>query len=128
MNRLLGHLGYVADRDFNAINGRTRMLFRDEANGRDLDVLIGEFSMCHVLPILEEIIPGEPTVPLADLLLTKLQIIELRRRTRSIFTICCTRTPWSPILHRETRSTLGGSRDYAPKTGACGARSLATSD
>ncbi|MEN3284292.1 MAG: hypothetical protein V7607_5432 [Solirubrobacteraceae bacterium] len=77
---LLGQLGYVADRQFNAINGRTRMLFRDEVNARDLDVLIGEFAMCHALPILERATLGELTIPLGDLLLTKLQIVEMNRK------------------------------------------------
>ena len=77
---LLERLGYAPDREFNAVNGRTRMLFRDEFNARDLDVLIGEFEMCHALPILERARLFEPTVPLAELLLTKLQIVELNRK------------------------------------------------
>lgn len=77
MTRFFTDVGYSADRSFNAVNGRTRMLFRDEHNARDLDVLIGEFAMCHVLPILDRARPEHAVVPPADLLLTKLQIIEL---------------------------------------------------
>jgi hypothetical protein len=80
VSALLTALGYVADADFNAVNGRTRMLFRDEANARDLDVLIGEFVMCHELPVLDEATRAEATIPLADLLLTKLQIVEINRK------------------------------------------------
>jgi hypothetical protein len=56
------------------------MLFRDVANERDLDVLIGEFAMCHELPVLDEAVPERLTIPLADLLLTKLQIVELNQK------------------------------------------------
>lgn len=77
VQRLLAGLGYAPAADFNAINGRTRMLFYDEQNSRDLDVLVGAFEMCHLLPILERARPEEATIPLADLLLTKLQIVEI---------------------------------------------------
>jgi hypothetical protein len=77
VTRLMAELEYVADHEFNAVNGRTRLLFRDAHNGRDLDVLVGEFAMCHNLPILECADIDEPTVPLGDLLLTKLQVVEL---------------------------------------------------
>ncbi|MBS1881465.1 MAG: hypothetical protein JSS97_00740 [Actinobacteria bacterium] len=80
ITQFLGSLGYEPDHEFNAINGRSRMLFQDPVNERDLDVLIGEFAMCHEIPVLEEAVAGEETIPLADLLLTKLQIVELNEK------------------------------------------------
>jgi hypothetical protein len=80
IKRFLLDLGYRDDHEFNVVNGRTRMLFRDDLNARDLDVLIGEFAMCHELPILERANLSELTVPLGDLLLTKLQIVELNEK------------------------------------------------
>src|SRR6202046_186324 len=43
--------GYVADEMFNALRGSRRLLFQDPANGRHVDVFIGEFSMCHDIPL-----------------------------------------------------------------------------
>jgi hypothetical protein len=43
--------GYVADEMFNALRGSRRLLFYDPDNGRHLDVFIGEFSMCHDIPM-----------------------------------------------------------------------------
>jgi hypothetical protein len=75
--------GYVANRTFNAMHGARRLLFYDEANGRQLDVFVNTFEMCHVLPIGEHLERGTLSVPLADLLLTKLQIVTLNAKDRS---------------------------------------------
>ena len=72
--------GYVADEHFNAFHGSHRLLFYDEANKRKLDVFIGDFSMCHVIPIADRLELEPFTVPLAELVLTKLQIVELTER------------------------------------------------
>jgi hypothetical protein len=79
-SKLLRAAGYEAEVAFNAMNGKERMLFHDLDNGRQVDVFIGSFRMCHQIPFADRIKPGEPTVPLAELLLTKLQIVELNEK------------------------------------------------
>ena len=80
LGELLKSLGYVDDEMFNALHGARRLLFYDEANRRKLDVFVGEFSMCHNIPIADRLERDPLTVPLAELLLTKLQIVELNER------------------------------------------------
>ncbi len=75
--RLLARSGYLADEMFNALRGSSRLHFRDPANGRDLDVFVGQFSMCHAIPLTARLDRDPLTVPLEELLLTKLQIVEL---------------------------------------------------
>jgi Uncharacterised nucleotidyltransferase len=77
---LLSGSGYEPEASFNAMNGNERMLFHDLDHGRQVDVFVGSFRMCHVIPLGERLAPGEPTVPLAELLLTKLQIVELNEK------------------------------------------------
>src|SRR5438128_3787129 len=72
--------GYAPDRMFNALHGAGRLLFYDEANARKLDVFIGHFSMCHEIPIADRLEREPLTLPLAELLLTKLQIVKLTER------------------------------------------------
>lgn len=72
--------GYVPDEHFNAFHGARRLLFYDHTNARKLDVFIGDFSMCHVIPIADRLELEPLTVPLAELMLTKLQIVELTER------------------------------------------------
>jgi hypothetical protein len=69
--------GYVADEMFNALRGSRRLLFGDPVNGRHLDVFVGEFSMCHDLPLTTRLGREPLTVPKEELLLSKLQIFEL---------------------------------------------------
>jgi hypothetical protein len=80
VGQLLGSLGYEGAAEFNALNGHRRLIYGDPRTGRKLDVFVGEFFMCHQLPVTERIDEDPLTVPLAELLLTKLQIVELNQR------------------------------------------------
>jgi hypothetical protein len=62
------------------MNGRERLLFYDDPNERQVDVFVSSFRMCHVIPLEKRLAVDEDTVPLAELLLTKLQIIELNEK------------------------------------------------
>jgi hypothetical protein len=77
---LLRALGYQASDEFNAINGHRRLLFHDERNARQLDVFVGSFAMCHEVPVADRFELDAVTVPLAELLLTKLQVVELNEK------------------------------------------------
>ncbi|HEY4385955.1 MAG TPA: hypothetical protein VGN34_15980 [Ktedonobacteraceae bacterium] len=68
--------GYTADRRSNAIHGDHRLLFIDEARNNLLDV----FEMCHKLPLDQKLEPHPFTLSPADLLLTKLQIVQLNKK------------------------------------------------
>ena len=80
VTEVLVEQGYRADEMFNALHGSRRLLFYDEPNQRKLDVFIGEFAMCHDIPIADRLEKDPLTVPLAELILTKLQIVELTER------------------------------------------------
>jgi hypothetical protein len=77
---LLTEAGYEGDEAFNVLEGSRRMLFRDIANERQIDVFVREFSMCHRIPLEERLLVEPLTIPLAELLLTKLQIVELNAK------------------------------------------------
>ncbi len=78
--RFFESLGYSPQVRFNAIHGRERLLFFDEQHDRQVDVLIGVFRMCHEIRFGERLTLEPVTVPLAELLLTKLQIVELNEK------------------------------------------------
>lgn len=73
-------LGYSSQVRFNAIYGRERLLFFDEQHGRQVDVFVGAFRMSHKIPFGKRLDMESTTVPLAELLLTKLQIVELNEK------------------------------------------------
>jgi hypothetical protein len=80
VNDFIESLGYTPDRAFNALNSGRRALFYDVAHERQLDVFVGSFVMCHKIPVADRLDVDPITVPLAELLLTKLQIIELNEK------------------------------------------------
>ncbi len=88
--RFFEGLGYSPQVRFNAIYGRERLLFLDEQHDRQVDVLVGVFRMCHEVPFGERLALEPVTVPLAELLLTKLQIIELNEKdVRDALALLC---------------------------------------
>ena len=74
---LIAGLGYTPNKSFNLLNGSSRLLFYDEQRRRQIDVFVGQFEMCHRLPITERIDRERLTLPLAELLLTKLQVVQM---------------------------------------------------
>jgi hypothetical protein len=79
-DRLLRDAGYEPHVSFNAMHARERGLYFDEENGRQVDLFIDSFRMCHEIPLGDRLEVEERTVPLAELLLTKLQIIEVNEK------------------------------------------------
>jgi hypothetical protein len=109
--RVLAQLDYVGEEMFNALRGSRRQLFHDPVNRRDVDVFVGEFTMCHTVPIAERLDRLPYTVPVAELLLTKLQIVELNERDeRDIYTLC---------YHHELTDDPSAGVDSALIAGLC---------
>jgi hypothetical protein len=77
---LLERLGYLPDKEFNQLHGHQRLYFWDPANKRQLDVFIERIAMSHVLDLAGRVDLEDKTIPLADLLLTKLQVFETNEK------------------------------------------------
>ena len=80
VSALLTTEGYDANREFNNLSGHRRLLFNDRMTGRQVDVFIDVFEMCHAIPLAPRLTLEANTVPLAELLLTKLQIVKLNEK------------------------------------------------
>jgi len=72
--------GYAANRQLNALNGDRRQQYCDETHQRFVDIFVGDFEMCHKIPLGERLTVEPLTLPLAELFLTKAQIIELNHK------------------------------------------------
>ena len=73
-------MDYTASRQFNLLNGAHRQIYLDDSTGRHIDVFLGNFEMCHKLPLEGRLHLDPLTIPLAELLLSKAQIVELNRK------------------------------------------------
>jgi hypothetical protein len=76
----LPEMGYTPNKTFNTLSGDRRQLWYDEERGRQIDVFIGDFTMCHTLPLADRLEVEPLTIPLAELFLSKAQIVELNRK------------------------------------------------
>jgi hypothetical protein len=72
--------GYTPDRQYNALYGHKQLYFADEARRRPVDVLVDRLEMCHAFSFRDRLTVSQPTLPLAELLLTKLQIVKINRK------------------------------------------------
>src|SRR4051794_8241601 len=79
-DKLLRDAGYEPHVSFNAMHARERGLYFDGTHGRQVDLFIHSFRMCHEIPLGDRLERTDGTVPLAELLLTKLQIIEVNEK------------------------------------------------
>lgn len=80
ISRLFKELGYAPREIFNARQGYQRLIFNDIENGRRADIFLDVFEMCHKFNLKNRLEIDEFTLPLADLLATKLQIIEINEK------------------------------------------------
>ncbi|HZC33036.1 MAG TPA: hypothetical protein VE640_07090 [Candidatus Bathyarchaeia archaeon] len=72
--------GYAPEKMFNALHGATRMNFRHPASAWTIDLLFDQLDMSHRIDLRGRLSGPGPTIELADLLLTKLQIWEINRK------------------------------------------------
>jgi hypothetical protein len=80
LDKFFDDMGYVPEKNFNLLNGDRRQIFYDSGTGRRIDVFVGDFEMCHKLPMRDRLDAHPVTVPLAELFLSKIQIVELNRK------------------------------------------------
>jgi hypothetical protein len=102
-------VGYESNRQFNLLNGSKRQIYLDPNSDRHVDIFVGKFEMCHKLPMNGRLEIDPVTVPLAELLLSKAQIVELNHK--DALDIACL------LLFNETGHTDEGqiNLDYIAK-------------
>ena len=77
---LLANEGYTPDKRHNALFGGKQAYFVDVARNRPVDVLVDSLEMCHRFEFKDRLGASTPTLPLAELLLSKLQIVKINRK------------------------------------------------
>ncbi len=80
VRRILTELGYEEDKQVTQLFGDRRMLFRDPAFDRHTDVFYNVLDFCHPVSFVGRLEKDTPTVPLAELLLEKMQIVQINEK------------------------------------------------
>jgi predicted regulator of Ras-like GTPase activity (Roadblock/LC7/MglB family) len=90
LDTITAGLGYEPYRRFNALHGHRRLKYSHPREGVSLDVFVDTFHMCHQLRFENRLEKGELTLPTADLLLSKLQIVQMSEKDlRDIYALLC---------------------------------------
>lgn len=74
--KVMEGLGYKPRELFNKLNMGQRLIYYDMGNRRRVDLFLDEFIMCHKFNFKENILAGTYTLPITQLLMTKLQVVE----------------------------------------------------
>jgi len=76
----MNELGFLPNKQFNLLNGAQRQIYYEKKSGMRIDVFVGDFEMCHKIPLEDRLHLDPTTIPLTELLLSKAQIVELNRK------------------------------------------------
>jgi hypothetical protein len=77
---LLASEGYTPDKRHNALFGGKQAYFVDVPRSRPVDVLVDSLEMCHRFEFGDRLAKSSPTLPLAELVLSKLQVVKINRK------------------------------------------------
>jgi hypothetical protein len=80
IKQLFDELGYVPRDRFNAMQGYRRLIFNDIEHQRRVDIFLDVFEMCHKFNFKDRLEIDQYTISLADMLATKLQIVEINQK------------------------------------------------
>jgi hypothetical protein len=75
--RVFEGLGYVEDKEFNALHGGQRLKFEDHANKRHAEVFLDKFRMDQTLDFRGRLEIDSYTISLSDLFVTKAQVVKM---------------------------------------------------
>jgi len=80
IRNFFSEMGYTPRQAFNAMSGKVRLIFNDIERGRRVDIFLNVFEMSHKFDFRNRLTLDKPTISLADLLATKLQVVEITER------------------------------------------------
>jgi hypothetical protein len=146
MDAAMATLGLEPHKHFNAMNYGRQMMYSNPATGLHVDVFLDVLRMCQELALAGRLaVDDHPSLPVADLALSKLQIVELTRKDKTdllallldhgltpgddaglnvtrVTDLCRANWGW----WQSSRVTLGACRDQAADGLAPDARDLAS--
>ncbi|HUK50471.1 MAG TPA: hypothetical protein VLV18_05500 [Terriglobales bacterium] len=76
--KMFKELSYTLDKEMLIL--AERLKFHSPSNGPDIDVFLDELRMCHTILFKDRLELDSPTIPLTDLLLEKMQIVQINEK------------------------------------------------
>lgn len=80
IKKIMESQGYKPREIFNKLSMGQRLIYYDLVNKRRVDIFLDEFVMCHKLDLRQSLLPGTYAIPITDLVMTKLQVVEMTEK------------------------------------------------
>ncbi|MBI4769267.1 MAG: hypothetical protein HY784_02355, partial [Chloroflexi bacterium] len=80
IRELVTELGYSEDREVFVVTEGSRAIFENPGSGLHVDVFYDKLDFCHVSRWNGRLEADSPTIPLAELLLEKMQIVRINEK------------------------------------------------
>ena len=80
IRELMAKLGYADNKEVFIVSGGTRAIFDRPAIGLHVDVFYEKLDFCHVIRWDGRLEVDAPTIPLAEMLLEKMQIVQINEK------------------------------------------------
>ncbi|MCL4300607.1 MAG: hypothetical protein KJ077_33025 [Anaerolineae bacterium] len=80
ISQMLTGLGYTEDREIFVLTEGSRAIFENPANGIHVDVFYEKLDFCHVIRWNGRLEADWPTIPMAEMLLEKMQIVKINEK------------------------------------------------
>ena len=77
---MMRELGYVDEPTVTALFGHRRMIWDNASNGLHADIFFDKLEMNHDIPFANRLDLEEMTIPLSDMLLEKMQIVQINEK------------------------------------------------
>jgi hypothetical protein len=77
---ILSELGYLEDREIAVVSEGARAIFKHGESRTHVDVFFDRLDFCHAIPLEGRLEVDPATLPLAELLLGKLQIVKINEK------------------------------------------------
>ncbi len=94
VQQLLTGLGYVEDREVAVVSEGSRAIFEHPGSRLHLDVFYDKLDFCHVISLAGRLELDQPTLPLAELALGKLQIVKINEKDLIDLMVLLLEHPW----------------------------------
>lgn len=76
----LSKLGYHEDLDVNVLFAGERLIFNHPSSGLHIDIFFDKLNFCHEINWTGRLEVDQPTLPLAEMLLEKMQIVKINEK------------------------------------------------
>lgn len=80
VRELMETLGYSEEREVFVVTEGSRAIFENGASGMHVDVFYDKLDFCHVIPWAGRLEVDSPTIPLAEMVLEKMQIVRINEK------------------------------------------------